>query len=78
MKNAPNRENAIKFLEFLSSVEAQRVFADGNFEYPVNPEVKPNGTLIEFGEFKEDTLNLSELGKYNTEAVKLFDINGWN
>ena len=78
MKNAPHKENAIKLLEFLSSPEAQEIFAGGNFEYPVNPNVKANGTLIEFGTFKEDTLNLSILGEKNLDAVKLFDINGWN
>ena len=78
LKTAPNRENAIKLLEFLSAKEAQELFADANFEYPVNPEVQPKGLLLEWGPFKEDTLNLSELGKNNLEAVKLFDINGWN
>ena len=39
-KNAPNKDNAIKLL---ASDEAQRLYADGNFEYPVNPAVKPCG-----------------------------------
>lgn len=78
LKSAPNRENAIKLLEFLSDVKAQSLFAEANFEYPVNPKVEPSGLLLEWGKFKEDTLNLSELGKNNLEAVKLFDINGWN
>src|SRR5688572_21040974 len=52
MKNAPNREAAIKFLEYLASDEAQRYFAEGNNEWPVVPGVKPeNPVLAGFGDF---------------------------
>lgn len=78
LKNAPNKENAIKLLEYLSDKTAQEEFAYANFEYPVNKEVEIKGILLEWGLFKEDTLNLSNLGKYNLDAVKIFDKVGWN
>lgn len=78
MKNSPNKENAIKLLEFLSSEKAQGVFANANFEFPVKTGIKTSGVLLQWGEFKEDTLPLIELGKNNLEAVKIFDIVGWN
>lgn len=78
LKNAPNKENAIKLLEFLSGEEAQSVFANANYEYPVNPKIEASGILLDWGTFKEDTLNLSELGKNNLDAVKIFDVVGWN
>lgn len=76
-KYAPNKENAVKFIEFLLSEEAQRVFALSNFEYPVNTYVEVSETLLQWGSFKEDTLNLSELGENNKKAVILFDEGGW-
>lgn len=74
---APNRENAVKFIEFLVSKEAQEVFANSNYEYPVNEEVKPAPLLESWGEFKEDSLNLSKLGEFNKNAVLIFDEAGW-
>jgi len=76
-KHAPNRENAIKFIEFLSESGAQKVFAQANFEYPVKEGVQPAELLKSWGDFKADTLDLSLLGKYNREAVMIFDEVGW-
>lgn len=76
-KHAPNKENAILFLEFLASEKAQKIFAHENFEYPVNEKVRPADQLVEWGEFKEDTLNLSLLGENNKKAVLIFDEVGW-
>ncbi|MEM9000622.1 MAG: Fe(3+) ABC transporter substrate-binding protein [Bacteroidota bacterium] len=76
-KYAPNRENAIRFIEFLASGEAQLVFAEANYEYPVNQNVDPAPLLQSWGSFKEDQLNLSELGTNNKAAVLLFDDVGW-
>lgn len=74
---APNRDNAIKFIEFLVSKEAQEVFANSNYEYPVNEEVPPAQLLQSWGDFKEDDLNLSKLGEFNKKAVLIFDETGW-
>jgi iron(III) transport system substrate-binding protein len=76
-KYSPNKENAIKFIEFLLKEEAQNIFAGSNYEYPVNPNVEPTGILKEWGDFKEDKLSLNELGKNNKEAVIIFDKVGW-
>lgn len=76
-KHAPNKENAVKFIEFLISEEAQRIFASSNYEYPVNPNVEVSETLMNWGTFKEDTINLSLLGENNKNAVILFDEAGW-
>lgn len=76
-KYAPNKENAIKFIEFLISKEAQEVFAKANYEYPVNPEVTPSELLQSWGAFKEDVLPLQQLGENNKAAVIIFDTVGW-
>lgn len=76
-KYAKNKENAIKLIEFLSSVEAQTLFAEANHEYPANPAVKASGTVATFGTFKEDTLPLSEVGKYTKKAVEIATKANW-
>lgn len=76
-KYAPNKENAVKFIEYLVGKEAQNVFAKANYEYPVNTEVAPSKLLQSWGTFKEDTLSLSQLGNNNKKAVILFDEAGW-
>lgn len=74
---APNRDNAIRFLEYLSSAEAQQVFAEANYEYPVKEGVAWAPLLQQWGTFKTDTLDMEALGKYNAEAVTIFDKAGW-
>ncbi|OLN22873.1 Fe(3+) ABC transporter substrate-binding protein [Domibacillus antri] len=76
-KHAKNKENAIKFLEFLSSEEAQGQFSEANYEYPVNPNVEPSELLASWGDFKAQDLNMSELGKYNADALKLMNEVEW-
>ncbi|WP_272149528.1 Fe(3+) ABC transporter substrate-binding protein [Tenacibaculum aiptasiae] len=76
-KYAPNKANAIKFIEFLASKEAQEVFAKANYEYPVNKEVASSDLLKSWGEFKEDTLSLTKLGENNKKAVLVFDSAQW-
>jgi len=76
-KYAPNKENAIKFIEFLASKKSQEVFAKANYEYPVNREVVSSDLLKSWGEFKEDTLSLTKLGENNKKAVIIFDKSSW-
>ena len=76
-KHAPNKENAVKFIEFLVSREAQEIFAHSNYEYPVLEDMQPAELLQEWGEFKEDTLDLTQLGQNNKKAVLIFDETGW-
>lgn len=74
---APNRDNAIRFLEFLASDEAQEIFAAGNYEYPVVSGVNMDETLKSWGELKMDELNISILGENNPEAVRVSDRASW-
>lgn len=76
-KAAKNKENALKLLEFLTSDEAQKWYAESNQEYPAKPGIAPSDLLKGWGEFKADSLNLSELGKNNAEALKIMDKAGW-
>ncbi len=76
-KYAKNTVNAQKLIEFLSTKEAQRWYADANFEYPVRKDVAANTLLKSWGEFKADTINLNQLGVNNAEAVKIMDRAGW-
>ncbi|SHN20619.1 iron(III) transport system substrate-binding protein [Cyclobacterium lianum] len=77
-RHAPNRDNAIRLIEFLSEEKSQEVLANVNYEYPVNPRVAPSELLQSWGEFKADDINLSLLGENNSEAVMIFDKVGWN
>lgn len=76
-KHAPNRENAVRLMEYLSSESAQEFFAAANYEYPVNPEVEPSELLKSWGEFKTQKIDMTDLGVYNDEAVKIFNKVGW-
>lgn len=75
--HAPNRENAVRLLEFLVGEEAQRAFAEASFEYPVRDGVAAAPTLAGWGDFRPDTLNLARLGELNNDAVQAFDRAGW-
>jgi iron(III) transport system substrate-binding protein len=78
MKNAPHREAAVKFLEYLASDDAQHYFADGNNEWPVVPSVQvANPVLSAFGAFKYDPVNVAVLGRNQPGAQKLYDRVGW-
>ena len=76
-KSSKNKENAIKFIEFLISKDIQEIFAKANYEYPVNKDAKPSELLKSWGGFKEDKLSLTKLGELNKKAVILFDEVKW-
>ncbi|BDI61759.1 Fe(3+) ABC transporter substrate-binding protein [Qipengyuania nanhaisediminis] len=78
VRNAPNRENAIRFLEYLTSESAQRYFADGNNEYPAVEGMDGNSAVARLGAFRADTLNASAIGRNQRGAVEIFDRAGWN
>ena len=78
MKHAPNSENAIRFLEYLTEKSAQQYFANGNNEYPAAADVPASSVVEGLGEFTPDTLNAAELGRNSAEAVRIFDRAGWN
>ncbi|MDQ3535443.1 MAG: extracellular solute-binding protein, partial [Bacteroidota bacterium] len=76
-KHAPNKDNAIRFIEYLTENEAQKVFAEANYEYPVKEEIAKAPLLESWGSFKSDDVGFSKLGEYNKDAVIIFDQVGW-
>ncbi len=74
-RHAPNAANAVKFLEYLTSDYAQRLFAEGNNEYPVAGET--TGPIAALGTFEEDAVNAAVLGQRQADAVRTFDRAGW-
>src|SRR5690606_25395316 len=72
-KYAPNKDNALKLMEFLVSPEAQEIYAERNNEYPVLPGAEVSETVKSFGDIKPDTLPLSEVAKYRDAASELVD-----
>ncbi len=76
-KNAPNKQNSIKLLEYLTSIEAQETYVNNSYEYPANPLVMPSEIVQSWGEFKIDELDLNKLGSYRNQAIKVFDKTGW-
>ncbi len=72
-KYAPNKENAIKLMEFLSDDVAQQMYAEVNYEYPVNESVKPSKLVASWGDFKADKLPLAEIAEQHEAAIKLLD-----
>jgi len=77
LRHAPNRESAIRFLEYLASDEAQSYFANGNNEWPAVPNIRlQNPALAALGSFKEDQLNVGTLGQNQPLAQKIFNIVG--
>jgi iron(III) transport system substrate-binding protein len=75
--HAPNPQGAVKLLDFLVGDEAQEIYAEKGQEFPVKPGIPASQTLQGLGSFKADDLPLSELGRHNAEAVRIFDRVGW-
>jgi iron(III) transport system substrate-binding protein len=75
--SAKNKAEAQKLLEYLVGDEAQKIYAEVGYEYPVKPGVAWSPVLKSMGDFKADDLNLAALGRHNAEAVKIFDRVGW-
>jgi len=75
---APNKDDAIALIEFMSSEKAQRIYAEVNHEYPVNPDVKRSALVAAWGDFNGDALSLAEIAKHRADAVKLADEVGYD
>ena len=76
--SAPNRDNAVRFLEYLLTEDAQRAFAELTNEYPVIESVTyDNAVLDGFGVFEADPVNVNALGENAGEAQRIFDRVGW-
>jgi iron(III) transport system substrate-binding protein len=77
-KNAPNREAAVKFLEYLASDDAQAYLANGNNEWPVvTTAVAKNPTLEAMGKFKAEAISIATIGKYQIAAQRILDRVGY-
>ncbi len=76
-KHSKHEKEAIKLLEWLSSDKAQNLFADANFEYPVNPTIKSDPVVTAWGQFKQNPLNVVKAGELQSAAVKLMDRAGY-
>lgn len=72
-KYAPNKENAVKLMEFLTSDKAQHMYADVNFEYPVKAGVERSALVASWGDFKADPLPLEKIADKHAAAIKLLD-----
>lgn len=72
-KSSPNRDNAIKLMEYLVSDKAQSMYADANFEFPVKPGVKVSAVVEAFGPMKVDPMPIADVAKYRKQASELVD-----
>jgi len=72
-KYAPHKEDAIKLMEFLASPEAQTIYAEQNFEYPIAPGTKPSELVQSWGTFTPDAVNLMEIAKLRPVALKIIE-----
>ncbi len=70
-KAAPNRDQALRFMEWLSQDKAQKIYADTNHEYPVKPGVERSDLVASWGEFTQDSIPLTEVAKLRPVALKL-------
>ena len=76
-KYSKNKEAAIKLLEFLSSMDAQKMYSEINFEYPVNSKIKPSDELMSWGDFREDKISIEKIALLSMDAQKIIDRVGW-
>ncbi len=72
-KHAPNKESAIKLMEFLASPQAQEIYAAQNFEYPIAPGTEADDLVKSWGSFEADTLNLMDVAQKRPAALKLVE-----
>jgi len=76
-KHSKNKENAIKLIEYMTSVEAQEIISAENYEFPVNPNAAKPELLESWGEFKMQELNFDTLGEHNKKSIEIFTKTGW-
>lgn len=75
--NAPNKDNAIKFMEYLASDQAQEYFSAGNDEYPAVPGVALSPSVAALGFFKPDDIDLGAVADNVAKAVEILNASGW-
>ena len=72
-KAAPNRENALKLMEYLSSPAAQAIYAETNYEYPVLPGTPTSERVASWGSFTPDSVNLQALAELRPDALRMVE-----
>ena len=72
-KSAPNKEAALKLMEWLASDEAQKIYAETNHEFPVKPGVERSDLVKSWGDFTPDSLGLADVAKLRADALKLIE-----
>jgi len=77
-KHAPNKENALRFMEFMVSDDAQRIHAEANSEYPVKAGIAIHPTIASFGPLKADTVPIAEIAKLRKKASEMVDRVGFD
>ncbi len=77
-KSAGNRENAVKLIAFLSGENAQKIYAEQNFEYPVKADIPLHPVVAAWGPFTPDAIDLAEVAKFRATASRLIDITAYD
>jgi iron(III) transport system substrate-binding protein len=77
-KNAPNKANAVKLIEWLAGEKAQHIYADANYEYPVLSGVPVNPTIAGYGKLKPDAMLIAKIAEYKKAAANLVDKVGFD
>jgi iron(III) transport system substrate-binding protein len=72
-KSAPNKENALKFMEWLSGDTAQQIYAETNFEFPVKPGVERSALVASWGDFTADPTPLADIAAARAAALKIME-----
>ena len=72
-KSAPNKENALKFMEWLTGDTAQKIYAETNYEFPVKPGVERSDLVKSWGEFTPDATPLAEIAAARAAALKIME-----
>jgi iron(III) transport system substrate-binding protein len=71
--SAPNHDDALQLMEFLTSEAAQSLYAELNYEYPLNPNVAPSALVASWGSFTPDTTTLNEIAHLRADALRLIE-----
>ena len=77
IKYSKNYNNALKFLEYLASNEAQKLYAELNFEYPVREDIKLSKFMSSYKAYEKDDLNLNKIADHNKKAIFMMGEAGW-
>lgn len=70
-KSAPHPAEAVAFMEYLTSPEAQEIYAEANYEYPIAPDTKPSALVASWGQLQADDINLMEMASHRAAALRM-------